>query len=159
MYGDAALPPADQATTGDLMVRAVSACAAGTEDAASELALSGDSHGLAEAERSCHSQGHFECVMSDLMSSRAKPLKPLTCSKKGRGGEPGMKVLVEEVRAVKGEAQITLWSKKLANRAGWFSSNTAYATLSKLREDGNYVLVARTPTAPKGANPPGSKSP
>ena len=91
--------------------------------------------------------------MSDVMSSRAKPMKPLTCSKKGRGGEPGMKLLVEEVRAVKGEAQITLWSKKLANRAGWFSSNTAYATLSKLREDGNYVLVARTPTAPKGANP------
>ena len=91
--------------------------------------------------------------MSDLMSTRSKPMKPLTCTKKGKGGEPGMKLLVEEVRAVKGEAQITLWAKKLANRAGWFSTNTAYATLSKLREDGNWVLVARTPTMPKSASP------
>lgn len=97
--------------------------------------------------------GTYECLMSDLMSTRAKAVKPLTCSKKGKGGEPTMKVLVEEVRAVKGEAQITLHAKKLANRAGWFGSNSAYFTLSKLREDGHWVLVAKSNTMPKSASP------
>jgi hypothetical protein len=136
MYGDETKPPADQVAGGDLMVRLQRGT--GRESCDADAAAS---------------QGFYECLMSDLMSTRSKPMKPLTCTKKGKGGEPGLKVLVEEVRAVKGEAAITLWAKKLANRAGWFSTNTAYATLSKLREDGNWVLVARTPTMPKSASP------
>jgi hypothetical protein len=90
--------------------------------------------------------GFFECLMSDLVSSRgmANVNKPLKCRKSGGRSPPVLRVLVEEVRAVKGEAHITLGVRGMANRAGWFSSNVPYATLSKLREDGHWVLLART---------------
>ena len=83
--------------------------------------------------------------MSELASSRASPVKPLTCAKSGKE-TPTLRVLVEEMRSVKGEAQFTLASSKLANRAGWFGSNKALLVLSKLREDGNWAMVAKTET-------------
>jgi copine 1/2/3 len=65
---------------------------------------------------------------------------------KGGSGTPGgLRILHEELSGCKGRLVARVAAVgKLANRAGWFGTNRAFYTLSKAREDGQYVPLYKS---------------
>ncbi len=64
-----------------------------------------------------------------------------------------VKVMSEEASSVKGDAVFSLRGTKLANRDGWFGKSDPFFTLSKAREDGQWVTCAKSGVVKSNLNP------